>query len=41
MEAAPVPQRGAKLTLARLKALLAKYRIRRWAAEELQTLRGE
>jgi hypothetical protein len=38
LEAAPVPQRGAKLTLARLKSLLAKYRIRRWTAEELQAM---
>lgn len=38
LEAAPVPQRGAKLTLARLKSLLAKYRIRRWTAEELQAI---
>ena len=38
LEAAPAPQRGAKLTLARLKSLLAKYRIRRWAAEKLQAI---
>ena len=38
LEAAPVPQRGAKLTLARLKSLLAKYRIRRWTAEQLQAI---
>ena len=38
LEVAPVPQRGAKLTLARLNSLLAKYRIRRWAAEELQAI---
>ena len=36
--AAPVPQRGAKLALARLKSLLAKYRIRRWTADALQAI---
>jgi transposase len=38
LEAAPVPQRGAKLTMARLKSLLGKYRIRRWTAEQLQAI---
>ena len=38
LEAAPHPQCGAKLTLARLKSLLAKHRIRRWAAEEVQVI---
>lgn len=38
LEAAPIPQRGAKLTMARLKTLLTKFRIRRWTAEELQPI---
>jgi len=33
---APTPQRGARLTVARLKQLLSKHRIRRWTAEELR-----
>jgi transposase len=36
LEAAPLPQRGARLTVARLKQLLSKHRIRRWTAEQLQ-----
>ena len=35
LEAAPLPQRGARLTVARLKQLLSKHRIRRWTAEQL------
>src|SRR5262249_23661651 len=31
----PLPQRGARLTVARLKQLLSKHRIRRWTAEQL------
>lgn len=38
LELAPLPQRGAKLTVARLKALLIKYHIRRWSAKELQVI---
>jgi transposase len=38
LELAPLPQRGAKLTVARLKALLIKYHIRRWTEEELQVI---
>jgi hypothetical protein len=34
LELAPIPRRGAKLTFARLKSLLAKHRIRCWTAEE-------
>jgi transposase len=36
LELAPVPQRGAKLTVARLKQLLSRHRIHRWTAEELR-----
>jgi hypothetical protein len=36
LELAPAPQRGARLTLARLRQLLAKHRIRRWSAEEVR-----
>ena len=36
LELAPIPQRGARLTVARLKALLSKHRIRRWTAEALR-----
>jgi transposase len=36
LELAPTPQRGARLTVARLKQLLSKHRIRRWTAEELR-----
>ena len=36
LEKAPIPQRGAKLTIARLKTLLSKYRIRRWTAEQVR-----
>jgi hypothetical protein len=35
LEAAPLPQRGARLTVARLKQLLSQHRIRRWTAEQL------
>ena len=35
LELAPTPQRGAKLTRARLKQLLAKHHIRRWSAEQV------
>jgi hypothetical protein len=40
LEVAPTPYRGAKLTVARLKALLTKHRIRRWTAEELHGILG-
>jgi hypothetical protein len=36
LEAAPVPQRGARLTVTRLNNLLSKYRIHRWKAEEVR-----
>ena len=36
LEAAPVPQRGARLTIARLKNLLSKHRIHRWTAEAVR-----
>jgi hypothetical protein len=36
LELAPTPQRAARLTVARLKQLLSKHRIRRWTAEELR-----
>ena len=36
LEKAPIPQRGAQLTLARLKRLLSNYRIRRWTAEQVR-----
>jgi len=36
LEKAPIPQRGAQLTLARLKTLLSNYRIRRWTAEQVR-----
>jgi hypothetical protein len=36
LEAAPVPQRGARLTVARLKQLLSKHRIHRWTAEAIR-----
>jgi transposase len=35
LELAPTPQRGAKLTSARLQKLLAKHHIRRWNAEQV------
>ena len=38
LETAPTPERGAKLTLARLKSMLAKHRIRRWTAQALQAI---
>lgn len=38
LELAPAPQRGARLTITRLRQLLAKYRIRRWSAEEVREL---
>jgi transposase len=38
LELAPVPQRGARLTVHRLKQLLLKHRIRRWTAEQLREL---
>ena len=38
LELAPTPQRGAKLTMARLKQLLAKHRIRRWSAEQVREI---
>jgi hypothetical protein len=40
LELAPVPQRGGRLTVARLKALLSKHRIRRWTAEEIRDVLG-
>jgi transposase len=36
LEKAPIPQRGAPLTVARLKTLLSKFRIRRWTAEQVR-----
>jgi hypothetical protein len=36
LELAPVPQRGARLTVVRLKQLLSKHRIHRWTAEEVR-----
>jgi len=36
LELAPIPQRGARLTVARLKTLLSKHRIRRWTADALR-----
>jgi transposase len=38
LELAPTPERGAKLTTIRLRTLLAKYRIRRWTAEEVRKI---
>jgi transposase len=38
VELAPTPQQGARLTAARLKNLLAKYRIRRWTAEQVREI---
>jgi transposase len=36
LELAPIPQRGAQLKVARLKAFLSKHRIRRWTPEALR-----
>jgi len=36
LELAPIPQRGARLTVVRLKQLLSKHRIHRWTAEEVR-----
>jgi transposase len=36
VEKAPIPQRGAHLSVSRLQALLSKYRIRRWRAEQVR-----
>jgi transposase len=38
LEIAPTPARAAKLTVARIRRLLAKYRIRRWSAEAIADL---
>jgi transposase len=38
LELAPTPQRGARLTIARLQHLLAKHRIRRWTAEQVHEI---
>jgi hypothetical protein len=35
LEVAPTPARAAKLTVGRIRKLLAKYRIRRWSAEAI------
>ena len=35
LEIAPTPERAAKLKVGRLRLLLAKYRIRRWSAENI------
>jgi len=35
LELAPTPERGARLTVARLKRLLAKHHIRRWTPEQV------
>jgi hypothetical protein len=35
LELAPTAERGAKLRLPRIRQLLAKYRIRRWSAEQI------
>jgi hypothetical protein len=40
LELAPTPQRGARLTVARLQRLLSKHRIRRWAAEQVREILG-
>ena len=40
LEAAPTPQRGAKLTTTRLRNLLAQYRIHRWSAEQIREVLG-
>ncbi len=36
LEAAPVPERGARLSVARLRNLLSKHRIHRWTAEAVR-----
>jgi hypothetical protein len=36
LEAAPTPERGAKLTTTRLRQLLGKHRIHRWSAEHVR-----
>jgi hypothetical protein len=36
LETAPNPQRGARVTLARLRQLLTKHQIRRWTPEEVR-----
>lgn len=38
LEVAPTPARAAKLTVGRIRRLLAKYRIRRWSAEAIADL---
>jgi len=40
LEAAPVPQRSARLTVARLRQLLSKHRIHRWTAEKVRQVLG-
>lgn len=36
LELAPTPQRGARITLSRLRQLLSKHRIRRWTADQVR-----
>lgn len=36
LEAVPTPRRGARITTARLRSLLAKHRIQRWSAEQVR-----
>ena len=38
LELAPTPQRGARITVARLRQLLSKHRIRRWTAEQVREI---
>lgn len=40
LEVAPTPELGAKLKVSRVRRLLAKYRIRRWSAEEVLEVLG-
>jgi len=40
LQLAPLPQRGARLTVGRLHQLLAKHRIRRWTAAALREVLG-
>lgn len=38
LELAPTPQRGARITVAGLRQLLSKHRIRRWTAEQVREI---
>ncbi len=38
LELTPTPQRGARITVARLRQLLSKHRIRRWTAEQVREI---